>query len=144
VPGVSEKPSAQVQLIWPDMKAMVMRNIKTDLDITNGVRGEIIGIVFNMDEPSHSRNQPMVQLKCLPAYVLVKMTHTRASQLDGVEEAVILVKPAMTTQVVYTSPTCAKTRSETLPLSYSPNNPRQVRRRLPHRISSQHSTVLAS
>lgn len=33
------------------MKVMVTNNIQTDLDITNGARGEIVKIVFNPEEP---------------------------------------------------------------------------------------------
>lgn len=36
----------------------------------------------------------MVELKRLPAYVLVKITRTRATQLEGLEEAVMPVEPA--------------------------------------------------
>ncbi|KZT28687.1 hypothetical protein NEOLEDRAFT_1057849, partial [Neolentinus lepideus HHB14362 ss-1] len=35
------------------MKVMVTQNIATDLDITNGVRGEIIDVVLYPDELLH-------------------------------------------------------------------------------------------
>ena len=34
------------------IKVMVTENIKTDLDVANGVRGEIVDIILHPDEPS--------------------------------------------------------------------------------------------
>ncbi|KAJ3735203.1 hypothetical protein DFJ43DRAFT_1058664 [Lentinula guzmanii] len=48
-------------------KVLVTRNIQTDLDITNGARGEIV--------------EGIVELKFLPLYILVKMARTRAENL---------------------------------------------------------------
>ena len=33
------------------MKVMVTNNVETDLDITDGVRGEIVDIILHPDEP---------------------------------------------------------------------------------------------
>jgi hypothetical protein len=74
------------------MQIMVTTNIETDLDIANGARGEIVDIVLHPDEPPLP-NTPIVKLTRLPAYLLVKLTRTRATQLEGLEERVIPVEP---------------------------------------------------
>ena len=70
-----------------------MSNIKTDLDVTNGARGEIVDIILHPDEPA-LEDGLVVKLKYLPAYVLVKLTHTWASQLEGLDEGIIPVEVA--------------------------------------------------
>ncbi len=74
------------------MKVMVTTNIQTDLDLANGARGEIVDIVLHPDEDAVG-DSPVVHLKHLPAYVLVKMARTRASQLEGLPLGVIPVEP---------------------------------------------------
>ncbi|KAJ7649917.1 hypothetical protein FB45DRAFT_1075708, partial [Roridomyces roridus] len=59
------------------MKVMVTNNIETDLDLTNGARGEIVDIVLDPEEPSVG-NEPIVRLKKLPSYILVKLSRTQA------------------------------------------------------------------
>ncbi|KAJ7246448.1 hypothetical protein C8J57DRAFT_1360503 [Mycena rebaudengoi] len=61
------------------MKVMVTDNIETDLDLTNGARGEIVDIVLDPDEPPIG-DDPIVHLTKLPAYILVKLSRTRATQ----------------------------------------------------------------
>ena len=75
------------------MKVMVTKNVETDLDITNGARGEIVDIILDPDEPPIG-NDPIVTLKRLPTYILVKMARTRAMQLEGLDEGVIPVQVA--------------------------------------------------
>ncbi|THG92702.1 hypothetical protein EW026_g8293 [Hermanssonia centrifuga] len=75
------------------MIVLVTQNLETDLDLTNGSRGTIIDIILHEDEPPLSQ-EPIVVLKYLPVYVLVKMARTRASKLNGLEEGVIPVEPA--------------------------------------------------
>jgi hypothetical protein len=75
------------------MKVMVTSNVETDLDITNGARGEIVDIILHPDEPVIT-NQPIVNLVHMPLYILVKLTRTRATKLEGLDEAVIPVEPA--------------------------------------------------
>ena len=75
------------------MKVMVMSNIETNLDVTNGARGEIVDIILHPDEPT-LEDGPVVKLKYLPAYVLVRLTCTRASQLEGLDEGIIPVNMA--------------------------------------------------
>ena len=75
------------------MKVMVTENIETDLDVTNGARGEIVDIILHPDEPPLS-SEPIVTLKHLPSYVLIKMQRTRVMQLDGLSEGIIPVEVA--------------------------------------------------
>ena len=75
--------------IW--MKVMVTENIKTDLDVTNGARGEIVDIILDPNKPPIG-NDPIIALKHVLAYILVKMVCTRAMQLEGLEEGVIPVQ----------------------------------------------------
>ncbi|PSR70805.1 hypothetical protein PHLCEN_2v13327, partial [Hermanssonia centrifuga] len=84
------------------MKVLVTENLQTDLDLTNGSRGEIMNIILHEDEPPIS-GDGVVYLKYLPAYVLVKMGRTRASKLAGLEEGVIPIEPAKTTMQIKVS-----------------------------------------
>jgi hypothetical protein len=74
---------------------MVTVNVETDLDVSNGARGEIVGIVLHPDEPPVA-NTPIVHLERMPAYVLVKLNRTRATQLPGLDAGVIPIEPATT------------------------------------------------
>jgi PIF1-like helicase len=74
------------------MKVMVTNNIETDLDVANGARGEIVDIILHPEEPPVA-DEPIVRLQRMPAYILVKLTRTRASRLEGLGEAVIPVEP---------------------------------------------------
>ena len=74
------------------MQVMVTTNVQTDLDIANGARGEIVDIILHPEEPPLP-DAPIVKLTRLPAYLLVKLKRTRATQLEGLEECVIPVEP---------------------------------------------------
>jgi hypothetical protein len=78
------------------MKVMVTDNIETDLDITNGARGEIVDIILHPDEPPID-DSPIVHLRCMPLYILVKLTRTRATPLDGLQVNVIPIEPGIST-----------------------------------------------
>ncbi|PSR77379.1 hypothetical protein PHLCEN_2v7930 [Hermanssonia centrifuga] len=78
------------------MKVLVTTNLETDLDLTNGARGEIIDIVLDPDEPAIGTDS-IIHLKHLPLYVLVKMSRTRASHLPGLDEGVLPVQPMTST-----------------------------------------------
>ena len=78
------------------MKVMVTNNIETDLDITNGARGEIIDIILHPDEPPIDANEAIIRLKYMPAYLLVKLSRTRATRLEGLDECVIPIEPVST------------------------------------------------
>jgi ATP-dependent exoDNAse (exonuclease V) alpha subunit len=75
------------------MKVMVTSNIETDLDVTNGARGEIVDIILHPDEPPLG-DDPIVTLQHLPSYILVKLKQTRAERLEGLDEGVIPVEVA--------------------------------------------------
>ena len=75
---------------------MVTDNIETDLDITNGARGKIVDIILHPDEPPIG-NSPVVHLRYMPLYILVKLTRTRATPLEGLQNNVIPIEPAITT-----------------------------------------------
>ena len=60
-----------------NMQVMVMENIKTDLDITNSAWEEIINIIPNPNEPLHGA-EPIIELKHLSTYILVKFAWTHA------------------------------------------------------------------
>ncbi|KAJ7017151.1 hypothetical protein C8F04DRAFT_1244317 [Mycena alexandri] len=78
------------------MQVMVTSNLETDLDLTNGARGEIVDIFLDPDEPAVG-DEPVVRLEKMPAYILVKLERTRAAQLEGLEERVIPIEPTTTT-----------------------------------------------
>lgn len=81
------------------MKVMVTSNIQTDLDLANGARGEIIDIVLHASEPPVAGDSTM-RLEYLPAYILVKMSRTRATCLPGLEEGVIPLEPSTSTMQI--------------------------------------------
>ena len=72
---------------------MTTMNIKTDLDVMNGARGEIVDIILHPDEPPLS-NKPIVTLKHFPSYILVKMQRTCALQLNRLGEGIIPIEVA--------------------------------------------------
>lgn len=71
------------------MKVMVTFNIETDLDIANGMRGEIVKIVLRDDEPEFNSSEPIVELQYPPTYILVKPNNTRIKTLEGLEENIV-------------------------------------------------------
>ena len=78
------------------MKVLVTNNIVTDLDITNGARGEIIDIILHPDEPTlHSGS--IIHLRHLPICILVKLTQTRASILNNLDKHVVPIELLSTT-----------------------------------------------
>ena len=77
------------------MKVMVTMNVETDLDVTNGARGEIVDIILIIlasDEPTVG-DDAIVQLHFMPAYILVRLSCTQSSTLDGLASGVIPVEP---------------------------------------------------
>ena len=80
------------------MKIMVTTNVETDLDITNRAQGEVVDIRLHPDEPVTMGCT--VHLKYLPAYILVRLERTRASQLPGLPEAVLPLETVSTAMQV--------------------------------------------
>lgn len=71
------------------MPVLVTSNIHTELDLTNGARGEVVGIVL-----CHSLSPAnVIHLQRPPQYVLVKFPHTRIPSLQGLEPNVVPIKP---------------------------------------------------
>ena len=72
---------------------MVTDDIETDLVITNGARGEIVDIVPHPGEPPIG-NSPVVQIQDMPTYILVKLTCTQATPLEGLQDSVMPIEPS--------------------------------------------------
>ncbi|KAF8577302.1 hypothetical protein K439DRAFT_1254910, partial [Ramaria rubella] len=66
----------QVELVI-GMKAMVMMNVNTDLDVANGSHGEIVDIILDLQEEKRG-DCAIVELEFSPTYILVKLYRTRA------------------------------------------------------------------
>ncbi|TFY81855.1 hypothetical protein EWM64_g2158 [Hericium alpestre] len=98
------------------MNVMVTTNVETDLDVTNGARGDVVGIVLHPEEPAFG-DEPIVHLKHLPIYILVKMRRTRATRLAGLDESVIPIEPGVQTFQIK------------IPTRLTKANTRRVRRR---------------
>lgn len=64
------------------MKVMITENIEIDLDLTNGAQGEIVDIALHPDEPPIG-DKPVVHLEYMPAYILIKLSRTRTTTLEG-------------------------------------------------------------
>ena len=96
-----EKQRKCKDLLWrielsKGMKFLVTDHVKTDLDVTNGVWGQIVDIILHPNMPPPSV-KPTVYLKYMPSYILVKLNCIWASQLDRLDESVIPVEVATTT-----------------------------------------------
>lgn len=76
------------------MKVMVTANVDTDIDIANGSRGEITAVILDPQEEFTEGVQNVIHLRYLPMYILVKMSRTRAIQLDGLDPGVVPILPA--------------------------------------------------
>jgi hypothetical protein len=75
------------------MKVMVTINICTDLNVANGTQGEIMDIVLDEREDEKDLHTTKIKLQFPPCYVLVKLTRTKATQLEGLPEHVIPITP---------------------------------------------------
>ncbi|KIJ63123.1 hypothetical protein HYDPIDRAFT_29812 [Hydnomerulius pinastri MD-312] len=71
----------------------VMINVETDLDVANGSRGEITKSVLDEHESTFDPTSSVVILDYPPAYILVKLSHMRATQLEGLEKEVLPLVP---------------------------------------------------
>ena len=77
-----------------------MNNVETDLNMTNGTQGTIVNIVLHPDEPPLG-DKPIVYLKYLPSYLLMKVSCTHASKLKGSNDAVIPVEVESSSMHIY-------------------------------------------
>ena len=96
---------------------MVIFNVETDLDITNGARGEITEIVLDERETSFSPIVPIVELTYPPAYILVKMNRTKAVQLEGLEKNVLPLVPLERTFMIVHGKGLKTIRRKQLPVT---------------------------
>ena len=82
-------------LIAIGMEVMVTFNIDTDLDVANGSCGHITDIILDECESKVPCEcaELVVELEYLPAFILVKMKHTKAATLDGLEQGILPLVP---------------------------------------------------
>ena len=73
---------------------MVTLNIHTDLDVANGVRGTIEGIILDERERTNATTEShTIHLQYPPRCILVKLARTKAPHLDGLDQNVIPIEP---------------------------------------------------
>jgi hypothetical protein len=78
----------------------------------------VVDIILDPNEPP-IRDGAIVELKYLPAYVLVKLERTWASRLEGLDDSVIPVKPRMVrTQITVVDREKSDTNSEKETISH--------------------------
>jgi hypothetical protein len=73
---------------------MVTLNIRTELDVANGVRGVIEAIVLDERErQTGTKEAQTIHLQYPPRYVLVRLNRTKAPCLEGLEQNIIPITP---------------------------------------------------
>ena len=73
---------------------MVTQNIQTDMDLANGVRGTIEGIVLDEREILITSTEThSIHIQYPPRYVLVKLDHTKIPSFKGLPHGTIPIKP---------------------------------------------------
>lgn len=75
------------------MPVMVTLNLRTELDVANGMRGEIVKIVLDERERVEDNHSSKIRLQYPVRYILVKLHRTKAPQLEGLSENVIPISP---------------------------------------------------
>lgn len=75
------------------MPVMVTWNVHTELDVANGSRGEIVGIVLHPEEVGHEEGECVWKLSRPPLYILVRLLRTKIQQLPGLQPQVIPISP---------------------------------------------------
>jgi hypothetical protein len=97
---------------------MVTLNIHTDLDIANGVRGVIEGVVLDERERiMTTKENHTVRLSFPPRYVLVRLDRTKAPTLKGLEQNVIPIEPLNKTFSINKNGTPTTVNRSQLPLT---------------------------
>ena len=77
------------------MKAMVLLNVATEVDIANGTRGEIQDIILDeREEPSVPDEDGIIQLKYPPAMLLLKPDRTSRLMFPGFPGGIIPLTPS--------------------------------------------------
>ena len=95
------------------MPVMVTTNVHTELDVANGSRGEVVGVVLHPCEKHHEENQCIWELSHLPLYVLVRLSRTKIRRLSDLSDHVIPIFPitkSFTINVAGTKKTVTRTQ----------------------------------
>lgn len=97
---------------------MVTLNILTDLDVANGVRGRVEGLVLDERERLiQTKETHTIRLRYPPRYVLVKLDRTKAPNLDGLSPNVIPIVPVKKTFTITKNGTKVSVTRSQLPLT---------------------------
>ncbi len=70
-------------------KVLIMMNINTDMDMCNGVRGEVIHIWADPQEEGGNEETSVQEMWYPPSCVLIKMNRNQEGQVEGLEENTI-------------------------------------------------------
>jgi hypothetical protein len=76
------------------MPCMVTMNVKTEHDLANGTRGQIVDIILDARERDIPNGANIVHLNYPPRYILFKSDHTKAKSLHGLPDGVFPIEPA--------------------------------------------------
>ena len=99
-------------------EVMVTLNILTDMDVANGVRGVIEGIVLDERERVMTVTETnSIQLRYPPRYVLVKLNRTKAPSLENLPQNVIPIVPVKKTFTITKNGTKMTVTRYQLPLT---------------------------
>ena len=85
------------------MEVMVTFNVSTDLDVANGTRGQVVDIVVDAREEISASNTQTKVLQYPPVYILIRMLHTKADALNGLESGILPITPLTKTFSVVTA-----------------------------------------
>ncbi|KAG8940311.1 hypothetical protein FRC03_005610 [Tulasnella sp. 419] len=99
------------------MKVMVTVNVETDLDIANGLRGVITGLVLDEADKDYNQNAEEVNLTWPPLYILVKLQQTSTIKLPGLEENEIPIAPMCKNYMGLVGGHCKSIKRRQLPLT---------------------------
>ena len=85
------------------MEVMVTFNVSTNLDVANGTRGQVVDIVVDAREEISASNTQTKVLQYPPVYILIRMLHTKADALNGLESGILPITPLTKTFSVVTA-----------------------------------------
>jgi hypothetical protein len=75
------------------MPVMVTLNVHTELDIANGSRGEIVGIVLHPLEKDRKEGDCIWNLTRPPSYILIRLLRTKIQHLSDLPAKVVPISP---------------------------------------------------
>ena len=83
------------------MHVLVTLNVQTDIDVANGAKGTVVGLVLHEDE--ESSDDSIRTLHHTPSCMFIKMDRTRAECLHRLQDDVIPIVPALKSfKITYT------------------------------------------